>query len=194
MIRIGAPCASIARICTGEVWVRSTRGSSPGVARLEVEGVLHRPRRMVLGHVERGEIIPLGLDLRPFGDGEAEVGENLRELVHHLADRVDRALTALRRRAATGRCVSVASLRSSSAASSAALRSAMRVGDRFAQRMDLRRLGGAGLGVHRPQRLQLRGDLARLAEQPTRAAPRAPARSGAAAIRSRSSRRPCAGL
>ena len=64
----------------------------------QVEGVLHRPRRMVLRHVERGEIVPFVLDLRPLGDREAEVGENLGKLVHHLADRVDRAADAFRRR------------------------------------------------------------------------------------------------
>ena len=40
-----------------------------------------------------------------------------------------------------------------------------RVGDRFAQRVDLRRLGGARVRVHRAERLQQRGDLARLAER-----------------------------
>ena len=53
---------------------------------------------MVLRHVERREIIPLGLDFRPLGDREAEVGEDLREFVHHLAHRVDRTREALRRR------------------------------------------------------------------------------------------------
>ncbi len=39
------------------------------------------------------------------------------------------------------------------------------VGDRLAQRMDLRRPGRAGLGVHRAERFELRRDLAGLAEQ-----------------------------
>ncbi len=42
--------------------------------------------------------MPVVLDLRPLGDGEAQVGENLGELVHHLADRVDRARAAFARR------------------------------------------------------------------------------------------------
>ena len=37
----------------------------------EVEGVLHRSCRVEFGHVERREVVPLILDLRPFGDGEA---------------------------------------------------------------------------------------------------------------------------
>ena len=61
------------------------------VLALDVESILHRPRRMVLGHVERGEIVPVVLDLGPLGDREAEVRENLGELVHHLAHGMDRA-------------------------------------------------------------------------------------------------------
>ena len=57
----------------------------------EVEGVLHRARRVEFRHVERGEVMPLVLDLRAFPDREAEVGENLSQLIHHLADRVDGA-------------------------------------------------------------------------------------------------------
>ena len=69
----------------------------------EIERVVHRPRRVALGHVERGEVVPVVLDLGPGGDREAEVGEDLGELVHHLADRVDRAPAALPAPAASGR-------------------------------------------------------------------------------------------
>ena len=51
---------------------------------------MHRPRRVAFGDVERGEIVPVVLDLGTGGDGEAKVGEDLRQLVQHLADRVDR--------------------------------------------------------------------------------------------------------
>ena len=41
--------------------------------------------------VELGEIVVVGLDVGPFGDGEAEVGEDGGDLVEHLADRMDAA-------------------------------------------------------------------------------------------------------
>ena len=69
-----------------------------GRSRLEVEGIHHRSRGWFSPHVERGEIVTLRLDLGPFGDAEAEVGKDLGELVHHLADRMDGALRRLRRR------------------------------------------------------------------------------------------------
>ncbi len=59
---------------------------------IQIETVVHRPRRMILGKIERGEIVPIVLDLGPGGDRKAEIGENLGELVHHLADRVQRFL------------------------------------------------------------------------------------------------------
>ena len=123
---------------------------------------------MVLGHVERGEIIPLGLDLGPFGDREAEVGENLGELVHHLADRVDRAADAFRRRQRQ-----VDSFGREFALELGGFQRGLALGDRggdlLAQRVDFGRFGRARLRVHRPERLQQRRDLARLAEQRRRA-------------------------
>jgi len=53
---------------------------------VEVERIVHGPRRMAFGHVERGEIMPVVLDLGTRGDRKTEVGKNLRQLVHHLAD------------------------------------------------------------------------------------------------------------
>ena len=50
------------------------------------------PRRVLGRDVEGVEVVPVALDLRPLGDGEAEVGEDGGDLVHHLADRVDGAL------------------------------------------------------------------------------------------------------
>ena len=38
---------------------------------VDVEGVLHRPRRVVLGIVQRREAHPVGFDFRPFGNVEA---------------------------------------------------------------------------------------------------------------------------
>ena len=56
---------------------------------LEEERVVHLARRMAGREVELGEIVVVALDVRPFGDGEAHVGENRGDLVHHLADRMD---------------------------------------------------------------------------------------------------------
>ena len=57
--------------------------------RLEEERVVHLPRRMAFGEVERGEVVVVGLDVRTFGDREAHVGEDRGQLVDHLADRMD---------------------------------------------------------------------------------------------------------
>jgi hypothetical protein len=57
----------------------------------EEEGVVHLARRMADGEVERGEIVVVGLDIRPFGDGKAHVAEDRGDLVDDLADRVDAA-------------------------------------------------------------------------------------------------------
>ena len=61
----------------------------------------------------------------PFGDREAEVGEDLGQLVHHLADRVDRCRCGASGAGSDRSSRSVASRRSSSASSSAALRAAI---------------------------------------------------------------------
>ena len=57
----------------------------------QIESVVHRPRRMALGHIERGEIVPVVLDLRPGRHGKAHVGKNLGQLVHHLRHRMHRS-------------------------------------------------------------------------------------------------------
>src|SRR5262249_57319433 len=44
----------------------------------EKERVLHLPCRMTFREVELGEIVIVGLDVGPFGHGEAHVGENCR--------------------------------------------------------------------------------------------------------------------
>jgi hypothetical protein len=53
---------------------------------------------MVRRKVQGGEIVPVVLDLRPGSDREAEVGEDLGELVENLADRMDAALKRRRHR------------------------------------------------------------------------------------------------
>jgi hypothetical protein len=70
-------------------------GLALGVARLEVESVLHLPRRMLGRDVERLEIVPVVLDVRAFGDREAHVGEDRDDLLGDLRDRVDPSLRPL---------------------------------------------------------------------------------------------------
>ena len=85
----------ITRICTGEVWVRSTFLIAVG-AGLHEKRVMHLPRRMAFGEVERGEVEIVGLDIGPFGNREAHVRKDRGDLVDGLGDRVDAA--ARRRR------------------------------------------------------------------------------------------------
>ena len=59
------------------------------LVRMEEECIVHLARGMPFGEVQRGEIIIVGLDIRPLGDREAEVAEDGSDLVDHLADRVD---------------------------------------------------------------------------------------------------------
>ena len=49
---------------------------------------MHFPRRMAVGEIQLGEIVIVGLDIRPFGDRETHIGEDRREFVDHLADRM----------------------------------------------------------------------------------------------------------
>ena len=60
--------------------------------RIEEEGVVHLAGRMTFGKIQLGEIVVVGLDVGPFGDGKSHVGEDRRQLVHHLAERMDPAL------------------------------------------------------------------------------------------------------
>ena len=57
----------------------------------EKERVVHLPRRVAFGEVERGEVQLVRLDVGPFGHREAEIGEDRGDLLDHLADRVDAA-------------------------------------------------------------------------------------------------------
>jgi hypothetical protein len=82
------------RTCTGEVCVRSSFFRLSLCVRVEEERVVHLAGRMAFGEVQRGEIVVVGLDVRPFGDGEAHVAEDRGDLVDHLADRMDAARSA----------------------------------------------------------------------------------------------------
>ena len=52
---------------------------------------MHLARRMVGLEVELGEVVVVGLDVRPFGDRKAHVGEDRGQFVDHLADRMNAA-------------------------------------------------------------------------------------------------------
>ena len=90
MTRIGGFCAQHG----ADLHRRGVRAQQHARAvrlRREVERVVHLAGRMALGEVQRGEVVVVGLDVRPFGDREAHVGEDRGELVDHLADRMDAA-------------------------------------------------------------------------------------------------------
>src|SRR5262245_30081900 len=70
------------------------QGLAMRVLAFDVEGVVHRPRRVVLGLVERGEVIPIGLDLRPVGHIEADRAEDRLDPLPGAADRMDAARLA----------------------------------------------------------------------------------------------------
>ena len=90
MTRIGGFCVSMVRICTGEVCVRKSIREPSGL-RVEEERVVHLARRMADREIRGREVVVVGLDVRPFGDRKAHVGEDRGELVDHLADRMDAA-------------------------------------------------------------------------------------------------------
>src|SRR5258708_5574135 len=48
---------------------------------IDIEGILHIPGRVVLGHVEGGEVMPVVFDLRTFCNGEAQSPEYIDDLV-----------------------------------------------------------------------------------------------------------------
>ena len=52
---------------------------------------MHVARRMVFREIQFGEVVVVGLDVRPFGDGKAHVGEDRGQFVGHLGDRMDAA-------------------------------------------------------------------------------------------------------
>ncbi len=60
MTRIGTP----AQLHRADLHRRRVRAQQPPVA--EIEGVVHRARRMVGGNVERLEVVEVVLDFRPF--------------------------------------------------------------------------------------------------------------------------------
>ena len=59
--------------------------------RIEEERVVHLARRMRFRDIELGEVVIVGLDIGPFGDSKAHIGENRGQFVDHLGDRMDAA-------------------------------------------------------------------------------------------------------
>ena len=57
-------------------------------------------RRVVLGEVERREVVVLELDLGPLGDAVAEADEDVLDLAARLRQQVQRRRAGRRRRAA----------------------------------------------------------------------------------------------
>jgi hypothetical protein len=62
---------------------------------LHKERVLHVARRMVLGKIERVEVIVLTLEFRPINDGESHIDPDPGDLAYEVRDRVEMALVRL---------------------------------------------------------------------------------------------------
>ena len=75
MTRIGGFWLSIVRTCTGEVCVRSSMREPSGFGLKKNVSCMSRAG-WPAGKVELGEVVVVGLDVRPFGDREAHVGED----------------------------------------------------------------------------------------------------------------------
>ena len=111
-----------------------------------------------------GEIVPVVLDLRTGRDREPKVGEDLREFVHHLADRVDRAL-----RDRGGRERHVEAFGGEAGVERGGLERGLLGGDgggdALAQAVEAGAFDQALLGRHAAERLHQPGYAARLAER-----------------------------
>jgi hypothetical protein len=73
--------------------VRST--VLPGLAVLDVERVVHAARRVIGGHVQRLEVVPVGLHLGAFCHLEAETDEHVLQPLPGLGDHVGVAAARL---------------------------------------------------------------------------------------------------
>src|SRR3546814_6060711 len=65
------------------------RAQQPAVA--EVEGVVHRPRRVVRGEIQGLEVVPVVLDLRAVGQLVAQAAEDVGDALDRAADRMQAA-------------------------------------------------------------------------------------------------------
>src|SRR5688572_14075654 len=130
----------------------------------EIESVVHRPRGMVCGDVERFEVVPVVFDLRTVGDREAAAAKDLFDAATRARDRMQPAetLAPARQRDVDG---IAGELRRKLLGFERGAARIQRCAQRFLRFIDLRARGLARFGIHRPERLELRGDLAFLAEQ-----------------------------
>ena len=87
-------CAGVAHLHRRGVWPK-VEPTTILVLHVDVEGVLHRPRRMVLGIVERGEAVPVRLDLGAVGDVETHRAKNRFDALERARHRMQRTRTAL---------------------------------------------------------------------------------------------------
>ncbi len=134
-----------------------------GVHVREIERVVHGARRVRFSHVERGEIVPIVLDLGSGGHREAKVGKDFSQFVHHLADRMDAAARRLRGRQGKvepfGRQLALQLL-----GLEEILARGQRIGDCRASALNFRGLHLAFFGRHLAQCLHQRRDAALLAQ------------------------------
>ena len=61
----------------------------------EIEGVVHRARRMVRREVQRLEVVPVVLDLRAVGELVAQPGEDVGDALERAPDRMQAAARAV---------------------------------------------------------------------------------------------------
>ena len=123
------------------------------------------PRRMLGRNVERAEIVPVGLDVRPLGDRKTHVAEDRDHLLPDLGDRDGRCPSPP---GAAGSVTSTVSVLSRASSASSAKHVAARLDvlrDRVAELVQRRAGGLALLRAHRAEPLQALGDRAFLAER-----------------------------
>ena len=127
------------------------------------EGVVHLPRRMFGREVQGGEVVEVGLDVRPLGHREAHLGEDGDHLIHHLHGGMHAAPAP--RRGGQGQ-VDALGGQAPVELGGFHLRLALGqpAGHGVAQAVDQRALLAAFLRAHLAERFQQLGDLAALAE------------------------------
>jgi len=130
---------------------------------LHVEGVLHLPRRVVGGHVQGGEVVPVVLDLRPFGPDEAHLAEDIDDFVDGLGNGVE-APTAHGARGLGDVDGFGGEAGVELGVGETGLARVQRPGDLVLERVQRLTRGLAGLRVEAAELLHLRGDFPLLSE------------------------------
>src|SRR5690242_2818008 len=83
------------RVLGGIAHLHGARMRAQKQAAFDVEGVVHRARRVVLGLIERGEIVPVGLDFRTVRNVESDRAEDGLDPLPRAHDWMDTASPAL---------------------------------------------------------------------------------------------------